>query len=118
MSRAEEKPFRLRAGEPIGDGLRRIARHEVDAVIEALRRPMGEETVHEVRKATKRLRALLSSRSSSKTASGFPTSVMSMACSLTRAAAPVSSRSKAREAFSLPALRVLPRAWWYGRKQE
>jgi len=59
MSRAEEKPFRLRAGEPIGDGVRRIARYEVDAVIEALRGPMGEETVHEVRKATKRLRALL-----------------------------------------------------------
>ena len=59
MSRAEEKPFRLRAGESIGDEVRRIACHEIDTIMESLRGPMGEETVHEVRKATKRVRALL-----------------------------------------------------------
>lgn len=59
MTRPEEKQFRLRAGESIRDGVRRIARHEIDAIIAALRGPLGEEAVHEVRKATKRLRALL-----------------------------------------------------------
>jgi CHAD domain-containing protein len=39
--------------------VRRIARHEIDEVIAALRGPLGEEAVHEVRKATKRLRALV-----------------------------------------------------------
>jgi CHAD domain-containing protein len=59
MTRAEEKPFSLRAGESIRDGVRRIARAEIDAVIVALRGPLHEKSVHDVRKATKRLRALL-----------------------------------------------------------
>jgi CHAD domain-containing protein len=59
MSPPDEKPFRLRAGESVRDGVRRIVCHEIDAIIAALRGRPGEETVHEVRKATKRLRALL-----------------------------------------------------------
>jgi CHAD domain-containing protein len=59
MSRVEEPAFHLRAGESARDAVRRIATGEIDAVIAALEAPGRPETVHDVRKATKRLRALL-----------------------------------------------------------
>ena len=59
MTDPDDKPFRFRAGESLRDGVRRIACHEIDAVIDALSGAPDAETVHEVRKATKRLRALL-----------------------------------------------------------
>jgi CHAD domain-containing protein len=61
MSRAgsDKDAFRLRAGEPLGDAVRRIARHEIDVVIDELDGKLDDDAIHEVRKATKRLRALL-----------------------------------------------------------
>jgi CHAD domain-containing protein len=50
--------FRLKQGEAVPDGVRRIARGRIDHAIEALADP-GEETVHEARKDMKKLRALL-----------------------------------------------------------
>jgi CHAD domain-containing protein len=55
----DEPSFRLHAGESLRTAVRRIAAAEVDAIIAALEGRTGEDTVHEVRKATKRLRALL-----------------------------------------------------------
>jgi CHAD domain-containing protein len=51
--RKRAKQFGLLDGEPAGDGLRRIARAQLDLIAE------DPEDVHEVRKALKRLRALL-----------------------------------------------------------
>jgi CHAD domain-containing protein len=51
--------FRLHTGESLRAAVRRIACAEIDATIDALEGPIREETVHDVRKATKRLRALL-----------------------------------------------------------
>jgi acyl-CoA hydrolase/CHAD domain-containing protein len=56
------RPFRLRAGEPIPDGLRRIAGEQVDMAIERLDGQTREdhpEAVHEARKGLKRLRAAI-----------------------------------------------------------
>jgi CHAD domain-containing protein len=52
--------FRLRDGEPVPDGLRRIARAQLDMSIERLEGQTDEElgtAVHETRKSLKRLRA-------------------------------------------------------------
>jgi CHAD domain-containing protein len=50
----------LIAGEPAGEGLERIGREQLDLVLWHARRvDIGHEHVHEVRKATKRVRALL-----------------------------------------------------------
>ena len=59
MTRPDAHAFRLRAGESLRTAVRRIACAEIDAVIAALEGPIRDDTVHEVRKATKRLRALL-----------------------------------------------------------
>jgi CHAD domain-containing protein len=50
--------FKLKQGEAVPEGVRRIARGRIDHAIEALADP-GEETVHEARKDMKKLRALL-----------------------------------------------------------
>jgi CHAD domain-containing protein len=53
-------PFRFRDGESVRDGVRRIARHELERILEGLdKRPGTEDSIHEIRKGTKRLRALL-----------------------------------------------------------
>ena len=59
MSRVDEPSFRLQGGESARDAVRRIATGEIDALIAALEGPSRPGTVHDVRKATKRLRALL-----------------------------------------------------------
>jgi CHAD domain-containing protein len=50
--------FRLLPGEPVPDGVRRIARGRIDHAIEALENA-SEEGVHDARKDMKKLRALL-----------------------------------------------------------
>jgi CHAD domain-containing protein len=59
VSPTEEKPFRLGAGEPLDAAVRRIARQEIETILEQLDGAVDAEAIHEVRKATKRLRALL-----------------------------------------------------------
>jgi hypothetical protein len=49
----------LLAGEPLADGLRRMAVAQLDLAIELLGGGADERAVHETRKAIKRLRALL-----------------------------------------------------------
>jgi CHAD domain-containing protein len=59
-ARDRERRYRLRKGEPVGEGLRRIARGQIDAAAERLRGDTAEEldvAVHEARKGFKRLRA-------------------------------------------------------------
>jgi len=52
--------FELRAGEPIGDAVRRIVRHELDAMLMDLRAvPRRREAVHEARRSSKKLRAVV-----------------------------------------------------------
>jgi acyl-CoA hydrolase/CHAD domain-containing protein len=54
--------FRLRRGEPIPDGIRRVAREQLDMAIERLdgrTREDHPEAVHEARKSLKRLRAVV-----------------------------------------------------------
>ena len=60
--RKRARQFRLNDGEPVADGVRRIARAQLDLVAEQLSRSgdgSADEAVHEVRKAFKRLRALV-----------------------------------------------------------
>jgi CHAD domain-containing protein len=61
--RRRERRFRLLAGEPLGEGLRRAARGQLGIAIELLESADGEASgakmVHETRKAFKRVRALL-----------------------------------------------------------
>ncbi|HEV3376418.1 MAG TPA: CHAD domain-containing protein [Thermoleophilaceae bacterium] len=52
------RAFRLKQGEAVPEGVRRIARGRIDHAVEALADPR-EETVHEARKDMKKLRALL-----------------------------------------------------------
>jgi CHAD domain-containing protein len=60
---AAERQFALLPGEPLRDGLRRIALGQLDLAIELLGGANGsapdEKAVHETRKALKRLRALM-----------------------------------------------------------
>jgi CHAD domain-containing protein len=53
--------FRLRRNESAADGLRRTAKEEIDGCLELLHRMQGgsEESVHELRKNFKRIRALV-----------------------------------------------------------
>ncbi len=61
--RARDRQFALLPGEPLADGLRRMALGQLDLAIELLQGHGGEVpgamTVHETRKALKRLRALV-----------------------------------------------------------
>lgn len=59
-AREDRRQFRLRDGEPVPDGIERIARGQLDMSIERLDGHTGEElgtAVHEARKSFKRLRA-------------------------------------------------------------
>jgi CHAD domain-containing protein len=61
-SRKKARRFRLRDGEPVPDGIRRIATGQHDLIAEELdgsRNGDRDSAVHEARKAFKRLRALL-----------------------------------------------------------
>src|SRR5262245_41224637 len=51
--------FRLKRRERIDRGIRRVAEAELDRVRRDLRRVRGQESVHDVRKRLKKLRALL-----------------------------------------------------------
>jgi CHAD domain-containing protein len=54
------KPFRFRDGESVRHEIRRIARHELERILENVAEDPGtEEAIHEIRKGTKRLRTLL-----------------------------------------------------------
>jgi CHAD domain-containing protein len=56
------RKFRLHGGEGVADGLRRIARAQIDGAVEGLRDRDGTdvgEAVHDARKSFKRLRALV-----------------------------------------------------------
>jgi CHAD domain-containing protein len=56
----EPKPFRFRDGESVRHGIRRIARHELERILEGLDEGLGSgESIHEIRKGTKRLRMLV-----------------------------------------------------------
>jgi len=56
----EPKPFRFRDGQTVQHEIRRIARHELERILENLDDGPGtEKPIHEIRKATKRLRTLL-----------------------------------------------------------
>jgi len=57
-SREDPRRFRLREGEPVSDGLVRIAIGQLDGAIEQLQRG-SEQAVHEARKSFKRLRAVV-----------------------------------------------------------
>jgi CHAD domain-containing protein len=57
--RAEARRFRLGKDEAVPQGIRRIARGQLDLVADQLSGDPGDEAVHEARKAFKRLRALL-----------------------------------------------------------
>jgi CHAD domain-containing protein len=57
-SRKDPRRFRLREGEPVSDGLIRIALGQLDEAIEQLERG-SEEAIHEARKSFKRLRAVV-----------------------------------------------------------
>jgi hypothetical protein len=63
VRRARARQFALLGGESLGEGLRRIALGQFDLAIELLQGDWGgaltEHSVHETRKALKRLRALL-----------------------------------------------------------
>ena len=63
QQRVREREFRLQPGEPLAEGLRRIAIGQVDLAIELIEGDgtgaLGENAVHETRKALKRLRALV-----------------------------------------------------------
>jgi len=53
-------PLRLRSGEPLAKGIRRIARAQVDAACRELQKAEGpREAIHQARTALKKLRALL-----------------------------------------------------------
>jgi CHAD domain-containing protein len=57
---ARPRAFRLHAGESIPHAARRIATHELETIQETLEgNPWATESVHEIRKSTKRLRALV-----------------------------------------------------------
>jgi len=52
VSRKNE-PFRLRAGEPLGAAVERIARHEIEDILHHLEGgARDDDAVHEIRKAT------------------------------------------------------------------
>ena len=54
------KPFQIHDGESVRHGIRRIARHELERILEGLDEGLGKrESIHEIRKGTKRLRTLL-----------------------------------------------------------
>ena len=54
------KSFRFRDGESVPHEIRRIARHELERILEGLDDGPGTaEAIHEIRKGTKRLRTLL-----------------------------------------------------------
>src|ERR687894_2726162 len=56
------RSFRLEPGEPIPDGIRRVARGRIDHAVDELRGETDstrEDAVHETRKDMKKLRALL-----------------------------------------------------------
>src|SRR5262249_44768125 len=56
----EQKPFRFRDGESLPHAIRRIARHELERILEGLDEgPSTAEAIHEIRKGTKRLRTLV-----------------------------------------------------------
>jgi CHAD domain-containing protein len=58
--RDESRAFRLYVEEPVPDGIRRIARSQIDEALERLEGESGEDlgtSVHEARKGLKRLRA-------------------------------------------------------------
>jgi CHAD domain-containing protein len=60
VSAGDEEPFRLHAGEPIPDGIRRIARGQLDSArgeLEGASKRRLYEAVHETRKSLTRLRA-------------------------------------------------------------
>src|SRR5215218_7361593 len=60
--RKRARRYRLEAGEPMPDGVRRIALGQLDLVADDIAAPddgPDDEAVHEARKAFKRLRALL-----------------------------------------------------------
>jgi CYTH domain-containing protein/CHAD domain-containing protein len=59
---AQEPGFSLGPGEPLGEGLRRLVREQIDAASDQLRGQAGSdpaEAVHEARKSFKRIRATL-----------------------------------------------------------
>lgn len=61
VSAQDDPSFALRAGEPLADGLARVAGAQIDETTRRLRRPDGgvsAKDVHEARKSLKRLRAL------------------------------------------------------------
>jgi CHAD domain-containing protein len=58
----ERRRYRLQPGEPAGEGVRRIARGQIDLALERLDGAGAgdlDEAIHEARKALKRLRALV-----------------------------------------------------------
>jgi CHAD domain-containing protein len=58
----ESRAYRLESGEPLPDGIARVARARIDHALDELRGKTGstpEEAVHEARKDMKKLRALL-----------------------------------------------------------
>lgn len=60
VERREKRRYRLQPGEPAGDGVRRIARAQIDLALDLL--DGGDDldsAIHESRKAFKRLRALV-----------------------------------------------------------
>ncbi len=63
QQRVRRREFRLQPGEPLAEGLRRIAIGQVDLAIELVAQDgasaLDEDAVHETRKALKRLRALV-----------------------------------------------------------
>jgi CHAD domain-containing protein len=62
LERAVDRGYRLRAGEGVDEGVRRVAHGRVDAAIEELRRESGADVagaVHGARKDLKKLRSLL-----------------------------------------------------------
>jgi CHAD domain-containing protein len=53
--------FRVRPGESIADGLRRLAKKELSSAREQLTgaKPPGEDAIHEARKSVKKVRAIV-----------------------------------------------------------
>src|SRR5262245_58184961 len=62
MDDGESRTYRLKSGEPVREGIARIARGRIDHAVDELSGKSGstpEESVHEARKDMKKLRALL-----------------------------------------------------------
>src|SRR4051812_49346273 len=51
--------YHLKRREHVAGGIHRIALEQLDDALRQMRRPRGEEAVHEARKAVKKIRALL-----------------------------------------------------------